>query len=224
MKSKQPPKSDSLKEDEIEPKMNALGFIRCNSYLLQGGLPHQFADKTGRTFPARQDWLHLATGMPAESKFCVLNTKTTRASSQAAMARARAYRAMNGQAGDEDLARYDKLKHQWCHSQVKQAIVQTELSPYGFLIFFQEPPTFEEMQTYTSKGLFPVPMSEIALYMLNLRLQPGGASLQLNYALDTGERAVFSLGKYTSNNPADTYVCEFVPGKTARWLQASPAA
>ena len=214
--------NDSIKEGDIEPNMNALGFVRCNSYFLQGSKPRQFSDKTGRTFPARQDWLHLASGIPAESKFCVLNAKTTKASSEAAMTRARAYRVLQGQADSTSLARSDQLKHQWNHSAYKQAIVQKELTPYGFLVFFETPPTFEEMVSYVSKGLFPIAMSAIPSYMLNIRLQPTGAtSFQAAYTLETGERAVFNLGKYTCNDPAHHIVCEFVPGEKPRWLAAN---
>jgi hypothetical protein len=201
--------------------MIALGFLRCNAYFMQDGRKRPFYDKLKRGFHARMDWWHPRLKVSAESKFHTLNTKTTQDAAENGLASQKAYRALNGQTGNERLEHFDNLSHQWSHSQVKQAIVQQALSPYEQIVFFEKPPTFEEMFTYTSKGLFPVALAAMPSYLANIRLQPTGATtFQASYTLATGERAVFNLGKYTANSPADSYVCEFIPGKPVQWLQA----
>jgi len=212
---------DSTSEGRIAGRMTALGFIRCNAFFMQDGSKRQFFDKLKQLFHAKMDWWHVKLKVSAESKFCQLNTKTTVAAADNAMARQQAFRAMNGQTGNANLERSDQLKHQWMHSQVKQSIVQNSLTPYEQIMFFETPPTFEEMQQYTAAGLFPIALASLPAYLLHLRLRRDmpGTSYQANYTLDTGERAVFSLGKYTQS-PADAYVCEFIPGHKAQWFQS----
>lgn len=213
---------DSLSESRIEPRMIALGFLRCNAYFMQHGSKRTFHDKLKRPFHARMDWWHPRLKVSAESKFHTLNSKTTQASAENGLASQQAYRADNGQAGNKELAAWDCLNHQWGHSQVKQAIVQKALTPYEQIVFFEEPPTLEEMIVYTSKSLFPIALASMPSYLANIALQPtGAATYQANYTLSTGERCVFNLGKYSANNPDDSYVCEFIHGKPVQWLQAS---
>lgn len=212
-------KHDSDCESGIAARMLQLGFIRYNALFMLDGVKREFCDKQARPFGAMPDWYNLKLKVFAESKFHILNAKTSQASADAAMTRQLKYRQDHGEAGNKDLARYDQLNHQWNHSQVKQAIVQQALTPYKQIVFFDKPPTLEEMQTYTAKGLFPIALDSLPTYLLNLRLQgTGGTAFQAIYKDDTGERVVFSLGKYTANDPADTYVCEFVPGQKAQWL------
>jgi hypothetical protein len=214
-------KTDSIAEGGIAARMLQLGFIRYNQSFMLDAAPRQFADKKAKPFRAKPDWYSPALNVFAESKFHTLNAKTSQASADAAMQRQQAYRQGRGEGSNKDLARYDQLNNQWNHSQVKQAIVQQALTPYGQIVFFETPPTLEEMQTYTSKGLFPIALDSMPAYLLNIRLQPtGGATYQANYTDDTGERIVFCLGPYTAADARDTYVCEFIPGKKAQWLQA----
>lgn len=221
MKSKPKPKLDSYGEDRIEPRMIALGFIRCNAFFMQDGIKRQFSDKLKSPFHAKRDWWHPRLKVSGESKFHTLNAKTSQASADAAMTRQLEYRQGRGEASNKDLARYDQLNNQWTHSQVKQAIVQQALTPYEQIVFFKKPPTLEEMQTYTSKGLFPIALDSMQSYLLNLRLHQTGATgygYSATYTADTGERVVFSLGKYIANDLQDTYVCQFVPGEKVLWL------
>ena len=217
-------KTDSTSESTIEPQMLAYGFVRCDDFITDAsGNKLSLLDKLGESFTFKQDWKHVKSGLPAESKFCVLNTKTSKASAKAGMLRARKSRAERGQSANKNLLRYDQLQHGWNHSDQKQALVQKALTAYGFLVFFETAPTFEEMAVYVSKGLFAIPMSLIPTYMLNLQLQPtGGSSLQVNYTLDTGERAVFSLGPYTPRDD-DYLVCKFTPGEKAKWTSNEAA-
>lgn len=214
-------KLDSDSESGIAARMLQLGFIRYSDFFMLDGAKREFRDKQSCTFRAKPDWYNLKLKVFAESKFHPLNAKTSQASADAAMTRQQAYRQGRGEAGNKDLARFDQLNNQWNHSQVKQAIVQQELTPYAQIVFFKKPPTLEEMQAYTVKGLFPIALDAMPAYLLNLQLQgTGGTTYQANYIDDAGERVVFSLGKYTANDPADTYVCEFIPGEKAQWLRA----
>jgi hypothetical protein len=216
-------KLDSIAEGGIAARMLELGFIRYNEFFMLAGAKRRFCDKQSKAFGAKPDWYNPKLNVFAESKFHPLNAKTSQASADAGMTRQLVYRQGRGEAGNEDLARYDKLNNQWNHSQVKQAIVQQDLTPYKFIVFFKQPPTFEEMHAYTAKGLFPIALDSMPAYLLNLRLQPaGGTSYQASYTdHETGERVVFSLGLYRANDSRDTNVCEFIPGEKARWLQAN---
>ncbi|MDO9419963.1 MAG: hypothetical protein Q7T66_04795 [Herminiimonas sp.] len=153
---------DSKFEETTAPYLQRFSCIRCSDTL-----EAIFKDKQGVSFKAKADFYHPATGLFIELKCSELNSKTSKASADKAIARQLEWR--NG-----NLKTIDELNFSWSNSIYKQSIVQKELTRNNFIIVFDVLPNFDEAQRLIKAGLVWCDLRSLPSYLGFLQLQRAG--------------------------------------------------
>lgn len=148
----------SKTEQKAAPVLATFGFIPCQDFF-----PVTFQDKDGKEFRAKCDFFHPELNIYVEVKDKSLNSKTSKATADKAMARL-------------DPARYAKsptyfqCENQWNHSASKQAIVQHHLGPAQFMVVFTGKPDDATLKLIEKRGIDAYGLEKFSWYMLRREL------------------------------------------------------
>jgi hypothetical protein len=136
-----------------------LGFILVNRTLL----PFSFKDKKGEAFNAMADFYHAGLDLWVEIKCSHLNGKTSEVNARKALARIEPAK----------MSRYPtfyQTRHQWNHSSVKQALVQSTIGAPQFVIAFTQQPDEETLGRIEKQGIQAYSLTRFAS-MIELQLE-----------------------------------------------------
>lgn len=156
---------DSKFEKISAPYLQRFSCIRCSDTLTA-----TFKDKKGDSFKAKADFYHPTTGLFIELKCSKLNSKTSKASADKAIARQLNWR--NG-----ILETVDELNCSWSNSIYKQAIVQKKLTRNNFIIVFDLLPNYEEATRLLKAGLVWCDLKSLPSYLAFLQFQKAGITV-----------------------------------------------
>lgn len=140
-------------EEQARKVLQPLGFIPYEAYL-----PGEFVDKEGQQFEAKSDFYHPATGIYLEVKDSSLNSKTSKATAESAMARVdpdRYWRAKT----------YYQIQNGWNHAAAKQSAVQHVLTPENFMIVFVNKPDAKTMKLIEKYDIHACDLRHVSRYL-----------------------------------------------------------
>jgi len=130
---------------------------------LSKSTPWAFQDKDGAEFRAKSDFYNPDLNIYVEVKHSSLNSKTSKATADRAMARIDPVRYRKAPT-------YYQCKNQWNHSATKQAIVQNSLTPAHFIIVFTGKPDEATLKLIEKRGIDAYSLDRFSWYMLRREL------------------------------------------------------
>lgn len=160
-------------DSKAEQKANAI-FEAIGAHRYDSKFDPVFHDCEGTPFRAKSDFWHSQSGTYIEYKPCKLNKKRSKRTAD----NDHANRVARG-------ARNAHVAASWSNSVNKQAIVQSTLGHYNFVVCFDKSPSPEEAEYYAKKGVIWCTLASLRNYLAFTHFRKRGLSIGFRHHAHT---------------------------------------